>query len=327
VDEFRFVGRRAIEEVLTPTLARTAIGSVLAEAARPAVPRSSATLASGELLLMPAEGDQAIGVKVLTLANTRTNGLPVAQGVYLVFDARTLTPLAALDGATLTELRTAAVSSWAADVLANVSSATLTLFGSGLQARAHLVALAEVRALHRLLLVAQDDASAAGLLELAASLGLDACRSGPDAVAEADIVCCCTSSATPIFRGDVLREGTFVIAMGSHHRDRREVDTVTVQRSHVVVETRESALAEAGDLLIPISEGAFRPEQIECDLFELAAQGVTATARTDDLTLFKSVGVAFEDLAVACAALEAFRVFEHGAARMSRPGRSCLQGH
>jgi ornithine cyclodeaminase/alanine dehydrogenase-like protein (mu-crystallin family) len=120
----------------------------------------------------------------------------------------------------------------------------------------------------------------------------------------------------------VLREGTFVIAMGSHHRDRREVDTVTVQRSHVVVETRESALAEAGDLLIPISEGAFRPEQIECDLFEL-----TATARTDDLTLFKSVGVAFEDLAVACAALEAFRVFEHGAARMSRPGRSCLQGH
>jgi ornithine cyclodeaminase len=224
----------------------------------------------------------------------------------VLFEALSLTPVLLLDGAALTEVRTAAVSAWATDVLAPPDAKTLVLFGSGPQARAHLRALADIRALEEMVLVALDDRSASELLALAGSLGIRARRAGASEVARADIVCCCTSSPVPLFDGNLLRPGTHVIAIGSHLPDRRELDTATVLRSVVVVETRASALAGAGDLIIPVKEGALGAELVAADLFELA-RGLIPPRDEGDVTLFKSVGVAFEDLAMARAVLETLR--------------------
>lgn len=297
------VGRPVIEALMTPDRARVAVGAALARGPGREIARTSLAFGSGELLLMPAEDGELTGVKVLTLASATTPGTPSARGLYVLFDARTLAPLLALDGAALTEVRTAAVSAWATDVLAPPGPATLALFGSGRQARAHLVALAAVRPVEEVLVVARDDRRIAAIVELAGSLGIAAGRAEAAEVRRAGIVCCCTSSAEPLFDGTTLSAGTHVVAVGSHRPERRELDAATVRRSTVVVETRESALAEAGDLLLAASEGAFAPGDIAADLFELARSPLAA-APGRDLTLFKSVGVGFEDLAIARAVLE-----------------------
>lgn len=305
-DELSVIGRAAIEEALPPPRAREAIGAALWAGENRPIARTSLAFGAGELLVMPAEDRDLAGVKILTLAPSG----PHAQGVYVLFEALSLAPVLLLDGAALTEIRTAAVSAWATDVLARPDARTLVLFGSGPQAHAHLRALADVRALEEMLLVTLDESSASGLLALAESLGIRAARAGVSEVVRADIVCCCTTSPVPLFDGELLRPGTHVVAVGSHRPDRRELDTVTVRRSVVVVETRASALAEAGDLIIPIEQGALGAEPVAADLFELA-RGFVPPRDEHDVTLFKSVGVAFEDLAMARAVLETLRVPSH----------------
>ena len=322
MDELSVIGRAAIEQALSPSRARDAIGTALRAGESRPIARMSLAFGAGELLLMPAEDRDLAGVKILTLAPSSASpkglaprvGTPSpsshadapgshAQGIYVLFEAVSLTPVLLLDGAALTEVRTAAVSAWATDVLAPPDAKSLVLFGSGPQAHAHLRALADIRALEEMRLVTLDDRSASELLALAESLGIRATRAGASEVARADIVCCCTTSPVPLFDGALLRPGAHVIAIGSHLPDRRELDTATVLRSVVVVETRASALAEAGDLIIPIKEGGFGPELVAADLFELA-RGLVPPRDGDDVTLFKSVGVAFEDLAMARAVLE-----------------------
>ena len=320
MSELSVIGRPAIERSLPPSRARDAIGAALRAGETKPIARTSLAFGAGELLVMPAEDRDLVGVKVLTLAPSSAGprspaariGTPAtgdrapgphAQGIYVLFDASSLTPVLVLDGAALTEVRTAAVSAWATDILAPSDAKTLLLFGSGRQAHAHLRALAEIRSLEEMLLVTLDARSASELLALAESLGIKATRADADEVARADIVCCCTTSPVPLFDGRLLRPGTHVIAIGSHLPDRRELDTATVLRSVVVVETRASALAGAGDLIIPMREGVLGAEPVAADLFELAG-GFVPPREGHDLTLFKSVGVAFEDLAMARAVLE-----------------------
>jgi ornithine cyclodeaminase len=325
VDELSILGREAVERALLPSRARDAIGAALLMGESRPIARTSLAFGDGELLVMPAEDRDLAGVKILTLApgfassegpaarvgttstlaRADTPG-PHAQGIYVLFEARSLTPVLLLDGAALTELRTAAVSAWATDVLAPRDAKTLLLFGSGPQAHAHLRALADIRSLEEMLLVSPDERSASELLALAESMGIKATRAGAGEVGRADIVCCCTTSPVPVFDGKLLRPGTHVVAIGSHLPDRRELDTATVLRSVVVVETRASALAGAGDLIIPIKEGAWSGELVAADLFELA-RGHVPPRDGHDVTLFKSVGVAFEDLAMARAVLETLR--------------------
>jgi len=292
--------RADVERLVSPRAAMAAIAGALAAGASRHIARTSVELSGGELLLMPAESRSAAGVKVLALATAPAPGAPMAAGVYVVFDAESLAPVAVLDAAALTELRTAAVSAWATDALARPDASVLVLFGTGAQARAHLRALAAVRPLRRVLVVGRDPARVEALVELAGGLALDASAAGPQAVAGADLVCCCTSSADPLFDGRLLREETHVVAVGSHRPERREVDTETVVRSAVVVEDRASALA-AGDLGVPAREGRFSPRDVAADLFELASG--LALDRSGRPTLFKSVGMGFEDLAVARAAV------------------------
>ena len=264
-------------------------------------PRSSVATEAGSLLLMPAASPEAAGVKLVTVTPANpAAGRPLIHAVYVVFDGATQAPMAVLDGAALTALRTSAVSAMATRFLANDEASTLVVFGSGVQAAAHVEAMRAVRRIERVVVVGRDAAKAEGLAAKIRRDGLEAAAGEPMAVVDADVVCTCTTATTPLFDGAWLRPGCHVNAVGAFRPDDREVDTETIRRARVVVETREAAAAEAGDILIPIAEGAFGWDHVVADLAEVVG-GATVRRSADDVTLFESVGLAFEDLAVASA--------------------------
>ncbi|MBI3647836.1 MAG: ornithine cyclodeaminase family protein [Actinobacteria bacterium] len=260
---------------------------------------------AGQLLLMPAAGGAGVGVKLVTLTDANPErGLPFVNAVYVLFDVSTQVPLAVIDGAALTALRTAAVSGLATRHLAREDASRLVLFGAGVQARSHLDAMLAERAVTSVVVVSRTAERAESLAAEARARGVRASVGSPGAVAEADLVCCCTTAGQPLFDGAALAPGAHVNAVGAYEADRRELDTETVRRSRVVVETREVAMAEAGDVAIPIGEGAIGAGHLVADLAELV-RGARVRRSPEEITVFKSVGMAFEDLAVARAAADA----------------------
>jgi ornithine cyclodeaminase/alanine dehydrogenase-like protein (mu-crystallin family) len=260
----------------------------------------------GSLLLMPAaEEGVGVGVKLVALTpGNRARGLPFIHASYVLFNAETQAPEAVLDGAALTALRTAAVSGLATRHLANPDADRLVLFGAGVQAGAHLDAMRAVRPIERVTVVSRSTGPAEALAARAAATGLHASVGDAAAVAGANLVCTCTTSADPLFDGSVLPAGCHVSAIGSYQPHTRELDTETIRRGRIVVESRDVALAEAGDLLIPLDEGAIDVGHVIADLAELL-RGADVRRTADDVTVFKGVGMAFEDLVVAKAVVDA----------------------
>ncbi|GAB2971124.1 ornithine cyclodeaminase family protein [Amycolatopsis acidiphila] len=260
-------------------------------------PRSVVPVRRGQLLLMPAEWGRYAGVKLATVAPANPGrGLARIQGQYLLLDAETLTPLDVLDGVALTSVRTAAVSAVAVDALAEPAAARLVVFGSGPQARSHVEALRAVRPVSDVVVVGRDQERARVLAaEVGARVG------SPSDVAGADLVACCTTAREPLFDGALLAPHATVVAVGSHEPDAREVDAETVRRSTVVVESRETALREAGDVVQAVSAGACEPGEL---LGLAAVVRGEAKATPDAPRLFKSVGMAWEDLVIAARAYE-----------------------
>ena len=266
--------------------------------------RSHVDTAGGALLLMPAWGEAGVGVKLVTLTDSNPKrGLPFIHALYVLFDAETQAPVATLDGAALTALRTAAVSGVATRLLAREGASRLVLFGAGVQAFAHLEAMRAVRPIEEVVVVSRGAERAAALVERAAEAGLPARIGTPSDVSDADLICTCTTSERPVVEGEELAAGTHVNAVGAYLPTMRELDTDAVRRARVVVDTREAAFAEAGDLLIPIGEGAIGREHVRADLAELV-RGAEVRTSAADVTVFKAVGVAFEDLIVARAAVD-----------------------
>ena len=260
------------------------------------------------MLLMPAWDDAAAGVKLVTVHPPNSSrGLPLINGVYVLFSGETLEPIACFEAAALTALRTAAVSAVATKHLAGPAAGRLVVFGSGVQADSHVRALAAVRTLEEVILVPHRPGGADELVARLTAEGIPARPGTAGDVAGSDLVCTCTTSPTPVLEGGLLRPGTHVNAVGSHTPQAREVDTATVERAFVVVETREAAGAEAGDLLIPLAEGAVVPVRVPGAELGEVVRGVAPDDRWGDITLFKSVGVAFEDLALARFAYERIR--------------------
>jgi ornithine cyclodeaminase/alanine dehydrogenase-like protein (mu-crystallin family) len=267
--------------------------------------RNTLATPSGTLLTMPAAGDAGVGIKLVTLSEFNPlRNLPFVHAVYVLFDARTQEPEAVIDGTELTALRTAALSGVATRHLANPDSSRLVLFGAGVQATAHLDAMLAVRPISEVTVVGRSQSRIQALLDRARGLGLDARAGKPSDVARADLICTCTTSAVSVFSGHDLKAGTHINAIGAFLPHQRELDTETIRRAKVVVETREVALAEAGDIVIPIQEGAIETSHVVADL---AAMARGAPVRTDpkDITAFVSVGFSFEDLVVARAAMDA----------------------
>ncbi len=267
--------------------------------------RSHLATPAGSLLLMPAFGVGRVGVKLVTLTpDNPERGLPYIGGVYVLFDAVTQTPEAIVDGAALTALRTAAVSGLATRHLANPDAERLVIFGAGVQARSHLEAMVAVRPIRHVTVVSRTPERSRALVAEARDRGIGADVGDVDALAGADVICTCTTSGDPLFDGARLVAGVHVNAVGSYQPASRELDTSAMLRARVVVETREAALAEAGELAIPIGEGTFGPEHVVADLAEVV-RGARVRTAPAEVTVFKSVGLAFEDLIVARASADA----------------------
>ncbi|WP_328906615.1 ornithine cyclodeaminase family protein [Streptomyces sp. NBC_00234] len=271
-------------------------------AATPA--RSHVTVPGGELLIMPAATQEVVGVKIAGVApGNAARGLPRITGSYLLLDGATLVPLALLDGAALTTLRTPAVSALALRHLTPPSIGHLVLFGTGPQAYGHLGAVLAERHVERVTVVGRTPHRVEALVAHSRRLGVAAGAGDADAVASADLVLCCTTAGKPLFDGELVRDSATVVAVGSHTPDAREVDSRLVARSAVVVEERSAALAEAGDLLLPIEEGVFAAEDVASDLAELVTRPDRAAELASGVRprFFKSVGMGWEDLVVAAA--------------------------
>ena len=250
----------------------------------------------GQFLLMPSHTAAAVGVKVATVApENPARGLPRIQGVYLLFDADTLAPRAVLDGTALTALRTPAVS--VAAVLTRLPDRPLrvVLVGSGPQATGHAATLAAVRPLAATTYLVRDPARASvDALALGSAAADDALRS-------ADVVVCATTARRPVFDSALLGDDVVVVAVGSHEPDARELDAALLRRAAVVVEDVATARREAGDVVLAIEEGALRPE----DLVPMRSILTSAVAVPGPRPLvFKSVGMAWEDLVVATAVVD-----------------------
>jgi len=255
--------------------------------------RVAVPLSRGEFLVMPSEADTTAGVKVVTVApGNAGRGLPRVQGVYLLFDATTLAVRAVLDGAALTTLRTPAA--WVAalpDPLPN-RPLRVAVVGAGPQARGHVATLAAVRILAHVTYLVRDPART----PLAAvAVGSD---EADERLRTADVVVCATTARTPLFASDLLRDDAVVIAVGSHERDARELDARLMHRGTVVVEDVTTALREAGDIVLAIAEGQLAREEL-VPMRDLVVGAFAAP--TDRPLVFKSVGMSWEDLAVATA--------------------------
>jgi ornithine cyclodeaminase/alanine dehydrogenase-like protein (mu-crystallin family) len=259
-------------------------------------------LPSTTLLLMPAWTQKWTGLKVVTVkTDNPALGLPTVQGSYLLLDNATGAPVCMMDGTELTRRRTAAASALAADYLARPDASTLTIVGSGALAPHFLRAHASVRPIRRVFVYARNPEKTAGLAKAIESLGFEAhvTTDVEMAVREADVVSCVTSSTTAIVKGAWLKPGTHVDLAGAFKPTMRETDGDVVAQASVFVDTRDGALAEAGDLLQAQAEGKFDFADVKGDLFDLCQGRIRGRQSGREITLFKSCGTALEDLATA----------------------------
>ncbi|MEU5420546.1 ornithine cyclodeaminase family protein [Streptomyces sp. NPDC020799] len=299
----KFLDAKTIDGLLSVPELAAGIGAAFTSGAgaAPGFARTSVPVGDGELLLMPAAHASTLSVKLLTLYDAAPE-LPAVQGLVTLFDAVTGRPLAVLDATAVTRLRTAAVSALATDLLAPRDARVLTVIGAGVQGRGHLEGLAGLRPWTSVRLHSRDPRKARRLAEWARGEGIDAevHEDVTTAVRDADVICTVTSAPRPLFEDSALRrEGLHVNAVGAYGAQRRELPTELVTRAGLFVESTEAVLREAGDILIPVAEGALpaRPAMTElADLLSGRHPGRTSEA---EVTVFESVGVPVED-AVAC---------------------------
>ena len=249
-----------------------------------------------------ADGD-ALGLKLVSVFNSNPpRGLPLIHALVLALDAATGAPLALIEGSSLTAIRTGAASGAATDVLARPDARTLALFGSGVQARRQLEAVCAVRPIERVRVYSLAGAEA--LADEMAGRGpipadITVVGSPREALAGADIVCAATTSRTPVFAGRDLAPGTHVNGIGSFTPEMQEIDAETVRRARVVIDSRAAALAEAGDLIIPLRDGVVTLDHVSDEIGEVLAGQRPGRTSAGQVTFFKSVGVAVQDAAAA----------------------------
>ncbi len=246
---------------------------------------------------------KAIGAKVLTVyPGNHGTAFDSHQGAVLLFDPDNGSLAAVLDATSITTTRTAAVSAVATRALSRKNASTLAIIGSGVQAHAHLEAMCAVRPIKTLRVWSRNPDHARSLADVGrARYGLDATAvaTGAEAVGSADIVCAATSSNEPVVLGEWLSPGTHVNAVGVSQPHARELDSAAVVRSRLYVDRRESALNEPGDILVPLRAGEISPDHIVAELGQLLLDSSLGRRDDSEITLFKSLGLAVEDLAAA----------------------------
>ncbi|MDQ3908686.1 MAG: ornithine cyclodeaminase family protein [Acidobacteriota bacterium] len=270
--------------------------------------------AAGVMGLMPAyrtsgdasggdESGAAFGLKAICVfPGNAARGMDAHQGFVAIFDGETGEPRALLNASAITAIRTAAVSAVATRALAREDAHDLAIVGAGVQARAHIEALACVRGIGRARVAARRIESARRFAEEARakySFPVEPCETVEEAVRGADLIVTATSSREPVVRREWICDGSHVNAVATFSPESREIDSETVAASSLFVDRRESALNEPGDILIPMREGLIGAEHIRAEIGEVLTGAKRGRTSRDEITLFKSLGLAAEDLAAA----------------------------
>ena len=267
----------------------------------------------GVTLFMPAylADDDQMAIKIVSVFNDNpAQGLPLIHALVVVVDATTGRPAAVMDGTYLTALRTGAASGAATDLLAREETHVVAVFGAGAQGRTQLQAVCAVRPIQEVWIhdVAPERAAAyAAEMSQRLSLPVRVAETPAEAVRQADVICTATTSTRPVFTDADVRAGTHVNAIGAYTPQMQEIPAETVLRAKVVIDHRKASLAEAGDLLSPLRQGLMTEDHIYAELGEIAAGLKPGRTSPEEVTLFKSVGVAVQDVAAASAVLEAAR--------------------
>lgn len=301
----RFIDAGQVHSTLTFGALADAIADTLREGATTPVRHAHALSSTDSLLLMPAwsDGDSgALGVKLVTvMPGNRERGRATVNAIYVLLDRTTGEPRAVIDGEALTLCRTAAASLLAARHLARDDARNVLIVGTGrlapYMARAHC----HERDIARLRIWGRNGVGAQTMAQMLRDEGLPA-QAADDleqAVREADIVSCATTATAPIVHGAWLAPGCHLDLVGGFRRSMREADDTAVARSRIHVDTYAGALAEAADILEPLERGVIRREDVRGELAELVRGNAPGRTSRDEITLFKSVGAAVEDLAAA----------------------------
>lgn len=272
----------------------------------------------GTSLIMPAylPGREKFGVKIINLYEKNPQfGLPHSLALMLVFEAKNGFPLALLEASTLTAIRTGAACGLATDLLARKEAKVAAIFGAGLQGRYQLEAIKTVRPLQKVYvydpdleksrIFAQEMSSKLNLETIVASTPEEACK-------EAEIISTATTASSPVFPDSAIKPGTHINAIGSYKPHVREVPSATVARARIFVDQKDAALEEAGDLLIPLKEGKISEESIIAEIGQVASGEKPGRLSDDEITFFKTVGLAAQDIALASLILEAAERFSLG---------------
>ena len=267
----------------------------------------------GILGMMPGYlgSPSALGLKVVAVfPGNHGTRFDSHQGLVVLFETEHGLPVAIMDASEITAIRTAAASGVATRLLAREDAHDLAILGSGVQARTHLQAMLAVRSVRRARVFSRDPERRRAFAERETArhgIPVEAAASAQEAVEGADLICTTTSAREPVLMGDWIAPGAHVNAVGSSIRTTRELDTEAVVRSRLFVDRRESTVNEAGDFLFPKEEGAIDDTHIVAEIGEILLGRATGRGSEEEVTLFKSLGLAVEDLASAHYVLERAR--------------------
>lgn len=259
----------------------------------------------GRITSMPGflTEDKALGMKVVTyFQDNPKNNLPAILATIMLFSAETGKIIATMDGSYITAIRTACASAMATKALANPQNGVLGILGAGVQARTHIQALIRVRKIEKIKLYSPSGASAAAVkkeMESQVKCAIDVANSAEEAVRGADLVVTATTAKEPILRSAWLKPGVHINAVGSHRPDLREIDGATLARAKIIVDSRDAIMAECGDILLALKEKSIAENAIHAEIGEVLAKVKPGRTDQDEITLYKSVGIAIQDVAAA----------------------------
>ena len=262
------------------------------------------------LLEMPAYADlrvPALGTKIVSVfPDNPTRGLEIVQAMYLLLDGETGAALSLMDGQFITGIRTAAASAVATIFMSNPGAKLLAVFGAGIQAKFHIQAMLEVTEIKEIMIVSRNLQKARALADYAVKQYKIESRvtGAAEAATRADLICTCTTSPVPLFDGSLIKPGAHINAVGAFTPSTREIDTEAVLRARVFIDSESAAGSEAGELLIPLSEGEIDTTHVKGSLADVVSGSINGRESLSDITLFKSCGLAIEDLVTAQLAYE-----------------------
>lgn len=259
----------------------------------------------GRITSMPGflNEDQALGMKVVTyFQHNPKQNLPSILATIMLFSPESGKMIAVMDGSYITAIRTACASAMASKVLSNPTASVLGVLGAGVQAKAHITALSRVRNLQSIKIYSPSGTSAGRVKqELEPELGvpIEVAKSAEEAVRGADLIVTATTAKEPILQVEWLKPGAHINAVGSHRPDLRELDGTTLARCNVFVDSRDAIMAECGDVLLALAEKSIPADHVRAEIGEVLAATKPGRTTTDEVTLYKSVGIAIQDVATA----------------------------